>query len=163
MGTEPKPKERPLIPLSWEHHYGLVVSRRITLGIKNRVKISRIIPYILDVWEKYIEPHFQTEETLLLPAIKGETPVSREIIHKIETEHNTLRQLIESFRKSEGDTESLRNFATLLHDHIRFEERELFPLAETTLSRDKLKEIDGILYRNFKEIKDSWADKFWLS
>ena len=54
-----------------------------------------------------------------------------EIVKRTLDEHAELREL--NRRLAEPDGETLARFATLLSDHVRFEERELFETAQRLL------------------------------
>ena len=84
---------------------------------------------IIDLFASELEPHFQTEESELLPALTaaGASP----LVERTLAEHAELRDL--NRRLAEPDCEILARFATLLHDHVRFEERELFETAQDLL------------------------------
>ena len=55
-------------------------------------------------------------------------------------EHRLLRDL--AARIASGDTASLKPFGVALHDHVRFEERQLFVTAEATLPASYLDTAD---------------------
>lgn len=113
--------------LSSEHHTGLVLARRALQAVEEG--------QVADAWqdlppqfEQELEPHFRQEEEQLLPALRqlGE----EEIVQRTLEEHAALRALIHD---RERDAEALKAFAELLKSHIRFEERELFAIAQARL------------------------------
>lgn len=112
--------------LSSEHHTGLVLARRASLAADGDVTAAW--NDVAHRFETELEPHFRTEETALLPALAqaGE----KAIVERTLAEHAQLRQLIYD-RPHTAD--SLRAFADLLTQHIRFEERELFAAAQARL------------------------------
>ena len=64
---------------------------------------------------------------------------------------------------SEGlaDEGTLESLATAVNDHIRFEERTLFPEIEQVVAADQLQKIHDALTRAEKS-HPSWPDAFWL-
>ncbi|MCW8828593.1 MAG: hemerythrin domain-containing protein [Gammaproteobacteria bacterium] len=113
--------------LSSEHHTGLVMARRAIQAVEEG--------QVADAWqdlalrfEQELEPHFRQEEEQLLPALRqaGEEA----IVQRTLEEHAALRALIHD---RERDAEALKAFAELLKAHIRFEERELFAIAQARL------------------------------
>lgn len=111
--------------LSSEHHAGLVLARRALLATTTEA--------VADTWRDVesrfvaeLEPHFREEETWLLPALErlGESTLVRRTLD----EHSRLRSLV---YEQEHDGENLQRFAELLQAHIRFEERELFEMAQS--------------------------------
>jgi len=116
--------------LSNEHHHGLVLAKRAkeAAGTAQEEQVWRGIQarFAAD-----LEPHFQIEELVLLPALEqaGETELARRTLD----EHAELRCLI-----SEDSAQTMTGFAELLTQHIRFEERELFEVAQQKLSAAEL-------------------------
>ena len=116
--------------LSNEHHHGLVLCKRAkkAAGTAEEEQAWRGIQarFAAD-----LEPHFQVEELVLLPALEqaGEAALVRRTLD----EHAELRRLI-----SENSAQAMAGFAELLTEHIRFEERELFEVAQQRLSAAEL-------------------------
>ena len=112
-----------LIPLSQEHHH--------TLSLCARILREPAKNHAAEIDKHYIElsVHFEHEETLFAPYW---TALNREDLRgRFENEHNQLRTM---YRHAEYDNAEWNTaFATLLRDHARFEERELFPAIETLL------------------------------
>ena len=70
----------------------------------------------------------------MVARFKSITPgahLSDQVAEVLAAEHAELRDL--NRRLAEPDCEILARFATLLHDHVRFEERELFETAQDLL------------------------------
>lgn len=133
-----KKNNRHLIPLSWEHHYGLVLAQRIRLGLRKKADPAIITSYFLHFWAQYIQPHFEAEERVLLPAMKADHPV----MLRLEEEHKDIRALVDSLRKevqAERLSELLQSFADKLTLHIRYEEKVVFPLAEEMIPEEMIK------------------------
>lgn len=124
--------------LSRDHHTGLVIARHASnaAGVseaKARTEWQRIIEH----FNVEIEPHFRIEEQALLPALEdaGETT----LVARTLCEHARLRELV-----LEPSPRNLAEFADLLRDHIRFEERVLFVKAQTRLSAAALAAIAAL-------------------
>lgn len=113
--------------LSSEHHTGLVLARRAIQAVEEGQVADAWQDLILK-FEQELEPHFRQEEEQLLPALHqlGEEA----IVQRTLEEHAALRALIHD---RERDAEALKAFAELLKAHIRFEERELFAIAQARL------------------------------
>ena len=116
--------------LSNEHHHGLVLVKRAkkAAGTADEEQVWRGIQarFAAD-----LEPHFQVEEVGLLPAL--EQAGEAELVRRTHTDHAELRRLI-----SEDSAQAMTGFAELLEQHIRFEERELFEVAQQKLSAAEL-------------------------
>lgn len=159
-GTGDLKSNRHFIPLSWEHHYGLVLAQRMRLGLKKQTEPAVVASYLLHFWTHYIQPHFETEETLLLPAMRADHPV----ISRLQKEHKDIRGLVGSIQEeiqSEKLAELLQSFADQLTSHIRYEEKTVFPLAEELIPEETLTRIDHTLHSAFQKIEDHWTPEFW--
>lgn len=120
-----------LLQLSREHHMALKLARqaRFASDSGHAMAIAEAAEKITALFPGELETHFQAEEKDLLPALAavGETGLVRRTLD----EHSELRAL--NRRLAEQDGETLARFATLLNDHVRFEERELFETAQRLL------------------------------
>lgn len=117
--------------LSREHHIALKLARqaRFACDSGNPIAIGEAAAKINLVFAEALEPHFQIEETDLLPALAAAG--GGQLVSRINDEHAELRALNRQLAAADGAT--LIRFATLLSDHVRFEERELFELAQQLL------------------------------
>ena len=106
--------------LSSEHHAALVWARRLRRGLDRLPMAARFV--------RELEPHFAIEETILAPALRacGE----HALVDRLLAEHATLRRL--------AAEDAHEAFGNALHEHVRFEERELFLRCEAVLSGDVL-------------------------
>lgn len=139
-------KRRPeLHPLSHDHHYGLVAARRLRVASAAPEALPDAARAFGEAWSAEIEPHFQREEALLLPEIERARPGHPLVARTLE-EHRELRALVARLTDSGALEASLAaEIARRLDDHIRFEERVLFPEAETLLPEERLIEIGRAL------------------
>ena len=64
-----------LIPLSREHHYGLLVCLRIHRGIENHQAdvswLNERAEKVVRFFESELKTHFKAEEEIVFPAMKG--------------------------------------------------------------------------------------------
>lgn len=118
-----------LEPLSDEHHGALVLARAMRRAGSAAPADAR------SAWrdarrrfEAELAPHFRLEEEVLLPAL--ESAGEGGLAARVREEHSRLRGLVDA----EPTAENAAAFGALLHDHVRFEERVLFPRAEAVLS-----------------------------
>ena len=130
-----KTKRHPsLIPLSREHHYGLLLCLRIHKGLEKgdlnwqRAKADDVVRF----FDSDLVPHFKAEEEVLFPTMRSLSAVP-ELIEELLSEHRKIEQIVEQLRQSDCDqlADRLMDFADLLEAHIRKEERELFPVYES--------------------------------
>ena len=146
--------------LSWEHHDGLVVSFRLQQGLKKNVKVDEMVQYILHVWTSMLEYHFwQEEKTIILNSEKSEE--GKKFVKKMMDEHLQFRQLISQIKSDNTNIQYIEEFALLLNQHIRFEERHLFPLFEQEVDPKKLQEVGKFLKEHHNPSCEVWSNQFW--
>ena len=128
-----------LIKLSREHHRALALAKRARQADGGAIDVQADLALeIAGIFKREIEGHFQAEENSLLPRLDKaglEIPVKRTL-----SEHKALRELVAQL--AEGEISRLGKFGELLAAHVRFEERELFPLAESVLTTESLDLLD---------------------
>ena len=127
-----------LIQLSREHHVALVLAKRAIQGSESDPEaVKHVAAEVARVFASDFEPHFQLEEKRLLPALMQAG--QRKAVERTLAEHAELRALVG--QGSINHPENLRRFGHALAEHVRYEERELFPLAESVLKEDALKSL----------------------
>lgn len=124
--------------LSSDHHHALVLAR--ALGDARETWNSDAGAALGERFDAEIAPHFAVEEELLLPALREVG--AAELVDRTLTDHGVLRAQIARARAGHGP--SARAFGERLSEHVRFEERELFPACEARLSSEVL---DAVLRR----------------
>ncbi len=131
-------RHRALIPLSHDHHDALVAARRLRRGAEAPDPTAAATAF-LAFFAASAVPHFREEEELLFPRV-ADTEEARELVVQALLEHQhlhaaaaELRELVARGSADPALGERMRELATLLDGHVRFEERRLFPLIETLL------------------------------
>lgn len=114
--------------LSREHHTALSLALRIAKAT-DPVARDKLLASVPVLFSGELEPHFQEEERSLLPQLAqaGETA----LVARTLGDHAQLRALAAAI--AGGDAAALAPFGSLLQAHVRFEERELFVVAERRL------------------------------
>jgi len=114
--------------LSREHHDALKLARagREAALSGNESVIAACAARIARVFAAEMEPHFREEEIGLLPYLTGTG--DDDLVWRTLLEHAELRALADALREPNAGT--LLRFATLLAEHVRFEERTLFETAQ---------------------------------
>ena len=123
--------------LSSDHHHALVLARSVAARAGHADEVAEAAREVADRFDRELEPHFRLEEELLLPALAraGE----HALVARTERDHAFLRETAAEAR--DGGTERLAAFAERLIEHVRFEERELFPRCEEILAPEVLDEV----------------------
>src|SRR5262245_22628180 len=117
-----------LKPLSHDHHHALWVAlllRRAT--VENAFAARRAL---LEFWDGDAQEHFHEEEELVAASVGLGHPLGAALF----ADHERLRERIEAVAVDPGvPLEELHALGVDLRDHVRFEERRLFPLLEREL------------------------------
>ena len=125
-----------LIPLSHDHHHGLALAlrcRKHALGQLNPgdpASIEACAAEASRFFNDNLLAHFDAEETVLFPLMATHEEC-RELVSQLEGEHREFRKLVARAADPEGQRKFLFDFGDLLEQHIRSEERKLFPAFET--------------------------------
>ena len=120
-----------LIGLSREHHSALVWAKRAQRGANVGDDAAALMHSLVTLFDRELAPHFAVEEADLLPLLQAHG--TTELIARLLAEHAALRA--EVVRLGEGCAAALAPFGRALADHVRFEERELFPVIESILAQ----------------------------
>ena len=137
MATTPIKRNQHIVQFSKDHHFTLLFCWKIRQGLKMQIESIRIKSYVRYFFKEHMEPHFKHEETLLF------TLVGDEKVQKALDDHEKIKNLISKILESSDETisEQLATLADKVEAHVRFEERELFPHLEFTLSEEQLQLI----------------------
>jgi hypothetical protein len=133
--------------LSEQHHHGLVAARDLRQAGEGSVPLAAVVSRFRQAWRREIQPHFRTEEELLLPEFARAVPPDDPLIVRTLTEHVALRRAVRELERA-ADEEQARlapEIGQALHDHIRFEERVLFPAIEAALDGPMLADLGRAL------------------
>jgi hypothetical protein len=122
-----------LLQHSRDHHHGLKLARlaRFAADSGSPAAVAEAAHTIKEQFTEKLEPHFQDEEKGLLVELAAIG--QHELVQRTLDEHAQLRELNRRLAANPEDAASMSSFATLLHDHVRFEERELFEIAQDLL------------------------------
>ncbi|WP_404452303.1 hemerythrin domain-containing protein [Virgibacillus necropolis] len=140
-----------LYSLSHHHHHALVVALHLKQAgtEKSKLSLEEIKKEVQDFWEPGGLQHFREEEEILLTAYAQYASIDQPEIAEMLLEHIKIHAKIDSLGKLEGNPVSLMNeLGELLDGHIRKEERVVFPMIESALPEDKLKELSSHLHVN---------------
>ncbi len=158
MSTLPIKRSKALVALSKEHHFDLLLAWKLRRGIKAGVSASRMGAYVNYLNEQLIAPHFRDEEILLYDRL----PKNDKMCSRALKDHQRLRELIALVTKADNqDLNPFTELSDLIEDHVRYEERELFPYIEQQLPAGDLSEAEKKLDERHKGFREVWEDVFW--
>ena len=114
--------------------------------------------YIAYFWNNILKAHCQEEEVIVKRLLPHDDVNST----RLHEEHQLIEAIIELISKQNNLSTSL--IATLqqdLTDHIRWEERELFPYLQTVSDPEELADVGRLLEHDLQEPKDEFLPAFW--
>jgi hemerythrin-like domain-containing protein len=152
MKTKPLKRHKALQPLSREHHHGLLLSWKIRSGFNKNIDSKRIKTYTDWFFETHLIPHFEIEEKHIFTILENDNDLTKRAL----AEHRRLKRL---FNETTEVTKSLGKIEEELEQHIRFEERVLFPEIQKIATEEQMQLIEKIHHQ--EPFKDKLDDEFW--
>lgn len=128
--------------LSRDHHHALVVAQALRRADQQTAAQAR--DRFLDFWDAEGRRHFQQEEEHLLPAFAGHGDPRHPLVLQVLSDHVAIRaqaSRIAATPPATVSTTDLHELGQALHDHVRLEERRLFPLIEQAIPQAQLLEL----------------------
>ena len=133
-----------LIPLSREHHGALLLAQVLKSDVPDYKGMPTLpaekAAYALETFTNTLQPHFKKEE-LLMQKVKDLNERLDTLVAEIFREHIELTEAFLSLHQSNNLEKSLHVLGEKLTDHIRKEERVLFPLIEESCTAAMLNEL----------------------
>ena len=138
-----------LIPLSHDHHDGLVVAQNLILGRSKAPRSTwptdrqQQVDRLIDFFRSHFEKHFTAEEQHVFPVAEQQLEDGSDLVGQLRADHEEMRACIQGFAVdpvSDLDRR-LAAFGERLKDHIQQEERVLFERMQAELAPDTLEAI----------------------
>ncbi len=156
MSPTPIKRNPSLVPLSREHHGTLLFCWKLKLGLMRKLSLERMIRYILWFEKEHLAPHFDSEEQLIFKSNKDP------LVKKALDEHREIESLLCKIKKADTKADELiAELSEKINKHTRYEERELFPHLEQTLSAKELEQIGIELAKEPHTADENYDDPFW--
>ena len=143
MALQPLRRDPALVPLSHDHHDGLMAAVRLKQGRSAYNGEPDIVESIRQLWEDDLCPHFEQEETLLF--VHPWPEEIREMVDRALAEHQTMRALVDLVAGKVEPEDNARQLGALLEAHIRFEERVMFGAMQSVLSEREIADIGSAI------------------
>ena len=135
-----------LVPLTHDHHHALAQARRLkdVAGLESEAERRNSANDFLNFYFGRAVRHFHEEEELFFAPLIDE-PTARDLVVRAVSEHLRLHAMVRTVKRQlssgEADPELLNKISDLLTAHVRFEEKELFPLVERLVPEDELHDL----------------------
>lgn len=113
-----------LEPFSRDHNDGLILARKLEEDRPGALAMFHA------GWEQELRDHFEEEERLFGPTC------TKDELHQLQAEHRAIQ------KAAFADSPEPKELGRLLHDHIRWEERVLFPSLESRMSGTELDALE---------------------
>lgn len=126
----PQKRDESLQPLSRDHYLGLVHAERLrkSANAEDAAVRRQALSEFLDAWRREITAHFDDEERLLCELMSDDECVELHEQHQVL--HTLAEQAHEHRAHVEPGAEFCQQLGETLRDHIRWEERTLFPAIQ---------------------------------
>ena len=128
--------------LSHDHHKGLILAQQLKKGAPQYKGMPSTLEgkkeYTISFYDTELVKHFEDEEKILFPsAVKSDDEIDS-LVKEVISEHRKIESLINDLKKNYDVVGLLDELGRLLENHIRKEERNLFPKMEEKLSEKEL-------------------------
>ena len=147
-----------LVPLSRDHHHGLVMAERLVLGRSTNPRAdwpagrAEQARRLIDFFETDLAPHFEAEEAHVFPVAAREVAAGERLVQGLVDDHEAMRAMVRALAAAGPDPaalpdfdDRLRAFGERLRRHIRVEERELFERMQADCAPETLREVGARL------------------
>ena len=125
-----------LSDLSRDHHQALYRAMRMKRAAED--DLGEVRDNVLEFWVDHGAKHFRIEEEILLPALATSADPGDEAVVKVLVDHVWIRERMHRLAGGELDLAEMHELGDRLEQHVRHEERVLFPLIEAALEEDAL-------------------------
>jgi hypothetical protein len=133
-----------LASLSHDHHQALFVAQKLRRATTQTATEARAA--FLAYWEGHGRAHFRLEEEVLLPAYAAYGDPYHPLVARVLCDHVAIRSRADVLaRDGISPVAALHELGVRLAEHVRLEERELFPLIEGAMPAAQLAAVSVAL------------------
>lgn len=129
-------RSQALASLSRDHHQALSIAQRMRRAGDGAAGAALFLTF----WAEDGQAHFRIEEEVLLPSWAALGTVDEAAAARLAREHLEIRTAALALAEL-PELERVRSLGGRLANHVRFEERKLFPLIERDLGPEDLKRL----------------------
>jgi hypothetical protein len=135
-----------LVSLSRDHHQALFVAQKLRRATTQTADEARAA--FIAFWEGHGRAHFRLEEEVLLPAYAAFGDPHHPVVARVLCDHVAIRHRADALaRDSAPAVADLHAAGDRLAEHVRLEERQLFPLVEDAMPAASLAAVAAELER----------------
>lgn len=143
-----------LYPLSHHHHHALVQALKLKRAGTPAGKLTnkQLQDDLKAFWYPGGVEHFREEEEVLLATYSEYGDIHKDIFCNMLIQHVQIHNMVNKLLISTNpQAEEFQELGHFLDSHIRLEEREIFPLIESTVPEEALWEINKHFHVNNKD------------
>lgn len=153
-------RDQSLQPLSIQHHEELLSCLLIKKGVQKKADIVTLTDFTNSFWKDDLKKHIDAEEELLIPFLVKHKFENR-YINIMKTDHSIIRSVLDRLNSFDNRHKVFEIFASLVEQHIRFEERFIFQKVQDVLSENELEQL-GVKLNKIQHRKcTDYPVKFW--
>ena len=142
-----------LIPLSHDHHDGLVVAQGLILGRSKAPRSTwptdrrQQVDRVLEFFRTDLRRHFEAEEEHFFPAAERRLQNGADLVRQLREEHDDMRARIHDLEQDpvSGLEDRLPALGERLRAHIRKEEHVLFERMQEEMDAGALEAVGAAL------------------
>jgi hemerythrin-like domain-containing protein len=116
-----------------------VAAQRLERGDSAYREMADVAASIVALWDRELADHFAVEEEIVFARSYSDRTTG--MIARVLREHRHIRSLVEMCGNGNCGEATARELGKLLKEHIRFEERQLFPAIQEELTSETLQQI----------------------
>lgn len=144
-----------IVQLSRDHQKGLMLAQLLKLNAPAYQGLPTDtvgkMSYTKETFELELKKHFEDEEKILFPSVKGRDSECDKLIDELVKEHLFLSENISHLVESENLVNALDLIGKTLEQHIRKEERILFNRIQDLLNENELEFLKNKIELSRKE------------
>jgi iron-sulfur cluster repair protein YtfE (RIC family) len=113
-------------------------------GDERAESLQTVVASLLTFWKECGEPHLMEEEQVLIPFVLQRRPLANKVLRRLEIDHEWLREKFKELSAMphyENCVPVLRSMSDYMTNHVRLEEREIFPAIQEWLGEAALAEL----------------------
>lgn len=129
-----------LVSLSHDHHQALFAAQKLVRAQEDTA--ADALASLTAYWSCHGQAHFRAEEEILFPAYARHGDPYDPLLARALCDHAAIRAHIQSVDAAAStDLSKLHELGRLIQEHVRLEERRLFPAIEGALPAEDLAAI----------------------
>jgi hemerythrin-like domain-containing protein len=128
--------------------------------VKKNADLKVLQDFTRHIWEKDINKHFILEENYLVPQLR-QKKFPEYLIRSLLNDHDLIRNFSVRLLNGGASYSLFTAFASLLEQHVRFEERVVFERAQEMIPEGELEKLAKHFPQEHSTSCKDYPVKFW--